>query len=199
MSNFKTLAKTSTGELKDRGSKFIAYATPIFSDKEAKDFIQELWKEHHKARHICYAYSIGTTSKIIRTNDDGEPNNTGGQPILNYIKKYELDNVLIAVVRYFGGVLLGKGGLINAYGGAAHEALKNAEFILQSEKLSALLVCSFESYPTVIDILKNYEVTIINEEYSENCKLSFSIDKDRYDPLSETLQTSHLIKIKKLE
>jgi uncharacterized YigZ family protein len=187
MSAFKTLKNISTGEFKDRGSRFIGYAKPIRSENEAKAYIEEVWKEHHKARHVCYAYKVGIENPVIRTNDDGEPSNTGGQPILNYINKYELDNVVVGVVRYFGGVLLGKGGLINAYGTAAEEAIKNGQIITAREYETLEIEFNFKDYASNIEILKKYQAEILEEDYSETCKLKIRIEKDALGVLQREL------------
>src|SRR5690242_1989774 len=120
---YRTLAANTTGEFKDRGSKFLAYAYPIQTTKDVKEHIQALKKEHPKAVHYCYAYRIGTDGKEFRANDDGEPSGSAGRPILGQIDSSGLTNVLVVVVRYFGGTLLGVPGLINAYKTATMEAL----------------------------------------------------------------------------
>jgi uncharacterized YigZ family protein len=187
MSKYKTLQALSTGEFKDRGSRFIGYAQPADNEDEAKKCIDEIWKEHHKARHVCYAYKIGIGSPVIRTNDDGEPSNTGGQPILNYINKYELDNVVIGVVRYFGGVLLGKGGLINAYGTAAEEAIKNGQIISAREFEIIEIEFDFKYYASNIEILKKYNAEVLEEKYAESCQLKIKIEKDLIKTIEEEI------------
>ncbi|MCB0529283.1 MAG: YigZ family protein [Saprospiraceae bacterium] len=124
---FRTIAAPSTGEFKDRGSKFIAYAWPVREEAEALAHLEALRKEHFKARHHCYAWRLGPDGTRFRANDDGEPGGTAGRPILGQIDAFGLTDVAIVVVRYFGGTLLGTSGLINAYREAAAEALRHAE------------------------------------------------------------------------
>jgi uncharacterized YigZ family protein len=118
-----TLTSISEGIYKEKGSKFLAFAMPITSKEEVKEIVNRYKKEHHKAKHVCFAYRMG---QDIRANDNGEPSGTAGRPILRQIDAANLDNVLVVVVRYFGGTLLGTGGLINAYKCAAQDAIKNS-------------------------------------------------------------------------
>ncbi len=118
-----TITSISEGIYKEKGSKFLAFAMPITSKEEVKEIVNRYKKEHHKAKHVCFAYRMG---QDIRANDNGEPSGTAGRPILRQIDAANLDNVLVVVVRYFGGTLLGTGGLINAYKCAAQDAIKNS-------------------------------------------------------------------------
>ena len=126
---YKTIKSVSHGLFKDKGSKFISIAFPVRNEDEIKKFLDETRKEHHDARHHCYAYALGKDGSAWRSNDDGEPSGTGGKPILGQIRSFGVTNVLIIVPRYFGGTLLGTSGLINAYKTAAESALSNAEII----------------------------------------------------------------------
>ena len=125
-STYFTVKRRSEGTYKEKGSKFIGIAVPCWNEDEAKNYLSEWRKEHHQARHLCYAYRFGLSGDIYRANDDGEPNNSAGAPILGQIQSFELSNVLIGVVRYYGGTKLGVGGLINAYRTAAKEAIEAA-------------------------------------------------------------------------
>ena len=127
--NYLSIEKRSEGIYKDRGSKFLAFAFPVYQEDEIKDILAELRKEYHDARHHCYAYRLGASKEIYRVNDDGEPSSSAGKPIFGQIQSNDLSNILIVVVRYFGGTLLGVGGLINAYRSAAADALINASII----------------------------------------------------------------------
>ncbi len=196
MARYKTLKNISTGEFKDRGSKFIAYAHSAYSETEAKEFIEGIRKEHHKARHVCYSYTIGIEKPVVRINDDGEPSNTGGQPIMNYIKQYELSNVVIAVVRYFGGTLLGKGGLINAYGTAAQEALKAADIVQKSEMIEVVIELPFDDFSKVMDVIMTSGIKLLSEDYSESCKLKVQLEKDNLNLLKEQLASFNIKSIK---
>ncbi|MEM6700850.1 MAG: YigZ family protein, partial [Bacteroidota bacterium] len=126
---YKTLAAPSTGEFKDRGSKFFAYAFPVETETEVATALEQVKKEHFKARHHCYAYRLGMDKNNFRANDDGEPSGMAGRPILGQIDSWELTDVFIVVVRYFGGTKLGTSGLINAYKKSAMDALEQAEII----------------------------------------------------------------------
>jgi uncharacterized YigZ family protein len=129
MDTYQTLAQPAIGEFRDRGSKFIAYAYNVYTDEQIKNHIARLWKEHPKACHICYAYRLGLDKNNFRANDDGEPSGTAGKPILGQIDSFQVTHVLVAVVRYFGGTLLGTSGLIQAYRAATQEALSQAHII----------------------------------------------------------------------
>lgn len=127
--SYKTLSASSIGEFRDRGSKFLAYAFPVYTEEEWQQRLEEVKKEHHKARHWCYAYRLGIDKNNFRANDDGEPSGTAGRPILGQIDSFGLSNVFVVVVRYFGGTKLGTSGLINAYKTSTQEALKEATII----------------------------------------------------------------------
>ena len=128
-STYRTLTDLSEGIYKEKGSKFIAFAVPCYNEKEAKEYLDSWRKEHYQSRHVCYAYRFGVDQKVFRANDDGEPNNSAGMPIYGQIQSFEVTNVLVVVVRYFGGVKLGVGGLISAYKIAAQMALENSEIV----------------------------------------------------------------------
>jgi uncharacterized YigZ family protein len=126
---YKTITSSAEGVYKEKGSRFIAAAIPVSDPEEIKPILEKIRKEHHEARHHCFAYMIGQERNLWRVNDDGEPSGTGGRPILGQINSYGLTNILIVVTRYFGGTLLGVSGLINAYKTAAVSALENAEIV----------------------------------------------------------------------
>ena len=126
---YKTIEKPSEGLFKDKGSKFISFAFPVDNEEEIKEIVQSIKKEHHSARHHCYAWRLGADQLLFRANDDGEPSSTAGKPILGQIQSFDLTNILIVVVRYFGGTLLGVSGLINAYRNAALDAINQAEIV----------------------------------------------------------------------
>ena len=126
---YKTIKSASQGLFKDKGSRFIALAFPLKSVEEVKPILEKIRKDYHDARHHCYAYNIGYENNNWRVNDDGEPSGTGGKPILGQIKSFELTNILVVVVRYFGGTLLGVSGLINAYKSATIDVISNANIV----------------------------------------------------------------------
>jgi len=155
----------------------MATAYPVDTEAEVKNYIDQLWKQHYKARHICYAYIISGDSLLIRANDDGEPVHTAGEPILKQLQKYDLDHSLITVVRYFGGVLLGKGGLIRAYSQAAEAAIKNnilVEFVL---KTRISITVDLSRYAQLRDKLYAYQHRIIKEDFTGTALLVVEINK----------------------
>ncbi|MFA6924585.1 MAG: YigZ family protein [Bacteroidales bacterium] len=174
---YKTIKKKSEGIFKDRGSKFLSFAYPVSSVEETKSIINEIRKKHHSANHKCYAYVIGYKKTIQKASDDGEPSNTAGKPILNQITSNDLTNVLIVVVRYFGGSLLGINGLTKAYRNAAADSIEKAEIITQTINENFKATAKYEFLNDLIRIfIENkvkYEVS-----YSEtNCEIKFSIRK----------------------
>jgi uncharacterized YigZ family protein len=165
---YKTIKSVSSGLYKEKGSKFVSAAFPVSSESEIKPIIEEIRKEHHEARHHCYAYLLGAKEEIFRANDDGEPSGTAGRPILGQIKSFGLTNVLIVVSRYFGGTLLGVSGLINAYRSAAESALSNGEII--DHIVHEFYEINYP-YPAMNDIMK-----IIKEENIEQSGHSFDLE-----------------------
>lgn len=186
--HFRTLAAPATGEFKDRGSKFIAYAWPVETESEALLHIEALRKEHFKAAHHCFAWRFGTEGQRFRANDDGEPTGTAGKPILGQIDAFGLTNVVVVVVRYFGGTLLGASGLINAYRETSAEALRNAQTVEKIIGQEFQFQAEYALLPDLMNALKKYNVSILAEKYDEKAHLDISIR------LSETKST--LLKIK---
>jgi uncharacterized YigZ family protein len=149
---YSTISKPSQGVYKEKGSKFLSFAFPVSSREQAEEILTKLRKEHHAARHHCYAYRLrGHPTDLVRAHDDGEPANTAGKPILGQIDSFELINVMVVVVRYFGGTLLGKGGLLQAYKHATADALNNAK-IIRIETNDIFQITS--DYKNIIDILR---------------------------------------------
>jgi len=175
--SYKTIEKQSTGYFKDKGSKFHSYAFPLGNEEEVKDIISRLKKEHHGARHHCYAWRLGTEEIQFRANDDGEPSSTAGKPILGQLLSFELTNILVVVVRYFGGTLLGVSGLINAYKNATADALKNADIIEKHIEKKYQIDFTYNELNEVMHILKQENFNIINTDFQENCSLIFSVRK----------------------
>ncbi len=174
---YQTIEKESTGYFKDKGSKFYSYAYPLKNEDEVKDIISKLKKEHHSARHHCYAWRLGTEEIKTRANDDGEPSSTAGKPILGQLQSYGVTNILVVVVRYFGGTLLGVSGLINAYKNATIEVLNNAD--IQTKLIEKKFELKFE-YPllnSVMNTLKKENLEIISTNFQESCQLIFSVRK----------------------
>ncbi len=192
---YRTINKESTGFFKDKGSKFYSYVFPVENEEEVKDILVRLKKEHHSARHHCYAWRIGTEEIKFRANDDGEPSSTAGKPILGQLQSYDVTNILLVVVRYFGGTLLGTSGLINAYKNASIDVLNTVE--IQTKLIEKKYELSFE-YPllnTVMQILKQEELEIINTDFKENCKLWFKVRKNDAERVLEIFADIFGVKI----
>jgi len=172
---YKTIAEKSEGLFKDKGSKFIAYMYLIYSEEEVKDIVQRIKKEHFSARHHCYAYRLGNYGEKYRSNDDGEPSGTAGKPILGQLLSNELTNVLIVVVRYFGGTLLGVSGLIQAYKSAAADAIQNASIITKIIEDKIQLRFDYPIQNTVMKVIKDEQLTIENSEFGMECTMQISV------------------------
>lgn len=162
-------------EFRDRGSKFLAYTFPLNHADELKTHIQTLKKEHPKAVHHCYAYRIGTDGQQFRANDDGEPSGSAGRPILGQIDSAGLTNVLIVVVRYFGGTLLGVPGLINAYKTAATDALALCEIVEKNIEYTLGLSFDYTIMNEVMTVLKQYEVSVLKQDMQLFCEYTIGI------------------------
>jgi uncharacterized YigZ family protein len=175
---FRTVVKPAQGKLfKDKNSKFYGYIFPVINEEQIKSHLEAIKKEHYSARHWCYAYQIGTECRNYRANDDGEPNNSAGMPIYGQIQSFEVTNVLIIVVRYFGGVKLGVGGLINAYRTGAQLALEAAEIVEKTINKTYQLNFEYKNMSKVMRILKENHVKIINQTLELNCLLEISVRK----------------------
>lgn len=167
---FITIAAPNEPTLfKEKGSKFYGYAFPIQSEEEVKPIIDRLRAEHHKSRHVCYAYKLGFTNDRYRANDDGEPSNSAGQPILGQINSYELTNVLVAIVRYFGGTKLGVGGLIHAYRTSAKEALDASQIIEKEITATLRLTFEYKNMNNIMRIMNQNGLTPVNFVQESNC------------------------------
>lgn len=166
--SIKTIESISTGEYKSFNSKFIGYIYPFEDKKGLHEILAQLKKEHPKACHICYAYRVGFENEETRANDDGEPSGTAGKPILNQLLSFEVQNCLLAVVRYFGGTKLGVPGLIEAYKEAAKAALISANIIIKEEMISKTIKFGFQEYHTIITMLKKDNAIIKQERFEEN-------------------------------
>jgi len=184
---YKTLAGLSKGIYKDRGSRFLAFAYPVFSEEEIQPILLTLRKEYHDARHFCYAYRLGAEKEFFRTNDDGEPSNSAGKPILGQIVAYDLTNVLIVVVRYFGGTLLGVGGLINAYRAAAADALANARVLTKTTNDIYELEFGYSSMNDVKKVIKEEKLTQVEQKFDLTCSIKISVRKSRSENVVERL------------
>ena len=180
---YNTIDKTSVAEFKDRGSKFIAYAYPLASTDEFKQYLLALKKEHPKAVHHCFAYRIGTDNNQFRVSDDGEPSGSAGRPILGQIDSKEMTNVAVIVVRYFGGSLLGVPGLINAYKTATALALQVVPVVQKQVESSYQLQFNYMQLNEVMTVLKQFNCSIISQELQLFCILTTGIPLNRKDEI----------------
>lgn len=178
---YKTIEKTSEGLYKDKGSKFLAYAYPVVSEDDVKVCLERLRKEHHSARHHCWAYKLGEQGDRYRCSDDGEPSNSAGRPILGQLEAFGVTNVAVIVVRYFGGTLLGVGGLMQAYKESTKDALTNANIVEKVVESRFTVAFSYEQNNVVMVILKRYNCTILSQEFSETCQYTCSVAKSKED------------------
>ncbi len=194
-----TIQNSSKGLYKDKGSRFIAFAIPIETVDEAKKELDILHKNYHDARHICYAYILGADMSLYRAYDDGEPSGTGGRPIYGVLLSNKLTNVLIAVVRYFGGVKLGTGGLITAYREAAADAIKNGEIIENVVQSYFNLSFEYSSMNTIMNLLKEKKCSIIKQDFGNNCEMQFCVQKDLAETIKSKLQLIENLQLKLLK
>jgi len=155
MSSYKTIKERTAGFYKEKGSRFLSFAFPVNSEEEIKEILLQLKKEYHDARHICYAWILGENRQKMKSGDDGEPAGTAGKPILNQLLHTGCTNVLVAVVRYFGGTLLGTGGLANAYKTAAADALSKAVIEEKTEMLTLQITFPYERMNQIMSLLKS--------------------------------------------
>ena len=185
---FRTIQSPSEGIFKDKGSRFIARAFPVESVDQVKEIIASLRKEYHDARHHCYAYRIGPGDAIYRVNDDGEPANSAGKPILGQIQSNNLTNILIVVVRYFGGILLGVGGLINAYRSAAKISLENSEIIVRTFNSRITIRFPYIAMNDVMRIVRDSKSEIIKQEFGNDCEILIEIRTGACERLTNQLK-----------
>jgi uncharacterized YigZ family protein len=186
---YKTIASESKGLFKDRGSRFIAIARPVSSQEEIKIILEELRREYHDARHHCYAWMLLPDRQAWRVNDDGEPSGTAGRPIMGQINSLELTNVLVVVIRYFGGTLLGVSGLINAYRSAAEDALSNARVIEKQVNESWLVTFPYTAMNDVMKVMKDEGCSQHSHDYSgEECSAEISFRASNTDKVTGRLR-----------
>lgn len=186
--SYKGIAAASEGLYKDKGSRFIAYAYPVTSEGEVKPLVDALKAEHHAARHHCFAYRIGAGGGISRSSDDGEPSGTAGRPILGAIDSAGLSDVLVVVVRYFGGILLGVPGLIQAYREAAADALAKASAVKKLAMRSFALEFSYGEMNLVQKILKSTrDLEQASQSFDNQCRMQVNVRLSEADKLTERI------------
>ena len=195
--SYKTITQASKERLfKDRGSKFYGYAFPISNEEEIKEKIELLKKQHYNARHWCYAWQLGNNYDHYRTNDDGEPSNSAGMPIYGQLQSFNVTNVLVVVVRYFGGTKLGVGGLIKAYKNGAKLALENSNIIDKTINEEFLIKFEYPEMNTVMRIIKDEKISIINQKLELNCEFIISIRKKEAEKVFEIFDNTYKVAIK---
>ena len=192
---YRTIVAPTESIYKEKGSKFLAFAYPVYSEEDIKEHLAELRKKYFDARHHCYAYTLGADKSRYRANDDGEPNHSAGDPILGQIRSADLSNVLVVVVRYFGGTKLGVSGLINAYKTATADALAEATIIEKHE--TVLLQVHFE-YPQMNDVMslvKEYNLDIRNQQFELSCLLTIEVRKQLQEEVTAKLESIDEVKV----
>lgn len=185
---YRTLLKPSEGLYKDKGSKFLSYAYPIASEDEAKQHLERLRKEHHSARHHCWAYKFGVNGERYRCSDDGEPSNSAGRPILGQLDAFNVTNVAVIVVRYFGGTLLGVGGLMQAYKESTKNALEQAEIVEKVVQSQFTVFCTYGQNSAVMNLLKRYQGEIVSQKFAETCEFNCAVATNLKDECVAALQ-----------
>ncbi|RDC63537.1 IMPACT family protein [Adhaeribacter pallidiroseus] len=194
MSQYQTIAAPSTAVYKEKNSKFLAFAYPVYSEAEIKEILNNLKKAYFDARHFCYAYRLEADGRIYRANDDGEPSHTAGDPILGQLKSADLTFVLVVVVRYFGGIKLGVSGLIQAYRTAAQAVIAAATFIQKTEQCQLTLHFAYEQLSLVMNLIKNAPYVVVKQDFSQYCSLCLKLPKTQ-----ETILRAQLQKIEHVE
>lgn len=195
---YTTIENPVTGLFKDKGSKFIAYAFPFNNEHELKDLLIKVKTEHPKARHHCYAYRLGIDRSVFRVNDDGEPAGSAGRPILNTLLSAELTNILVVVVRYFGGTLLGIPGLINAYKSATQDAIDQASKIEKHEEDVYEIQFDYPQMNDIMRLVKDENLDVIKQNFEITCLMHIAIRKTMVNRLADQIVSLPNTKLKYL-
>lgn len=195
---YYTISQPVVAEFKDRGSRFLAYAFPLASVQEFKEKLKQLKEEHPIAAHHCFAYRLGVDGNTFRVSDDGEPSGSAGKPILGQIDSKELTNVLVIVVRYFGGTLLGVPGLINAYKTVTSLALQTTPVIQKQIEVVYALHFDYTKMNDVMMVVKQYNCTLLKQEQHLFCDVVIGVPKNRLEEVLFKLGDMHTVEVKKL-
>lgn len=188
---YRTILNEAAGIYKEKGSKFLAFVLPVTTEDQVKQELDRLRKTYYDARHHCYAYILGYDKSAWRINDDGEPSGTGGRPIYGQLLSNDLTNTLVVVVRYFGGIKLGVGGLINAYRSAAADAIANALIVEETIKEVYELRFKYEEMNNVMKVLKEDEVEILETDFNLSCKMTIRMKRSVADKSIKRLRTTY--------
>ena len=184
---FKTVKGISQGLYKEKMSKFISFAEPVQSADEAKAVIKKYQNQYHDARHVGWAYMIGTDRSEYLSSDNGEPSGTAGKPILGQINSFGLTNIVIVVVRYFGGIKLGTSGLIVAYREAAAEAINAGEILECHEQTTITFTFAYLGMNDVMKVIKSEDLRIVSQDFDNCCTMTIQLDADKAEPLKKRL------------
>ncbi|MBL1279176.1 MAG: YigZ family protein [Fluviicola sp.] len=198
MTKYRTVDKLTEGFYKEKNSKFIAYAIACYSENDVKNNLDIWRKKHPQAGHLCYAYRLGLEGAKYRANDDGEPSNSAGAPILGQIDSFNLTNVLIGVVRYYGGVNLGVGGLITAYRSVAKDAIENGEIVELEVHQWFTITFNYEDMPHVMNFLKKQNIPISEKKFEIDCELKIELPLSISDHICSTLLSYSSLKMNDL-
>lgn len=194
--SYKTISKPTEEVLyKEKNSKFFAYAFPIQQEDEVKEILERIKKEHYNARHWCYAFQLGAEQIYYRANDDGEPSNTAGAPIYGQIQSFDVTDILIVVVRYFGGIKLGVGGLITAYRAAAQMAMEQADIIEKTIDKKFKVRFEYKDMNNVMRVIKEKNLNILNQIMEMSCEIELSIRKNEYQQALDAFVPFYEVKI----
>jgi len=192
---YKTVINTAEGSITEKKSKFIAHIFPVKSADEVKEIVEAQRKKYYDARHVCWAYMLGWERAEFRSNDDGEPSGTAGRPILGQINSAELTDVLITVVRYFGGTLLGTGGLTKAYKEAAAEAIANTEIVEKTVDDTIEIAFDYTLLNEVMRVLKQFDEVKWRQDFTESCRMHLEIRRSLSPQLNNMLTSIHGVAI----
>lgn len=198
---YNTITKAPPEVLfKDKNSKFFGYAFPVNTEEDVKSHLEDLKKQHHQARHWCYAYQLGKSENdySFRANDDGEPNNSAGMPIYGQIQSFDVTNILIVVVRYFGGVKLGVSGLINAYRTGAQMALEASKIVSKTINIEYSITFDYKNMNKVMRIVKEKNLNVIKQTLELSCELNISVRLNEADSIFEIFDRLYEIEIRTL-
>lgn len=196
---YKTIETSTEAVLfKDKNSKFYGFAFPVQNENEVKQHIEDLKKKHHAARHWCYAYQLGTETFSYRANDDGEPNNSAGMPIYGQIQSFELTNILIVVVRYFGGIKLGVSGLINAYKTTAQLTLEASKIVEKTINVQFCISFDYKTMNKVMRVIKENNITVTNQKLELDCNIYISVRKKDAPSIFDIFNNLFEVKIKEI-
>lgn len=197
---YRTILKPSEEVLfKEKGSKFFGYAFPVSSEENIKGHIENLKKQHHSARHWCYAWQLGKNYEHYRANDDGEPSNSAGMPIYGQLQSFDVTNILVVVVRYFGGTKLGVGGLIQAYKTTAQMALETCKIVEKTIDENFLLKFEYPEMNTIMRILKDEDINLVSQKMEMDCEFQIAVRKKDAERIFELFENTYKVAIKRIE